>query len=255
MEPDLSVCIIAASRNVLNLIRTVQETADPVSVEIIVVVGSSSGSISEDIDRQFPETLLFENDPGEKFGCAANRALRLARGRYLALFDETVTVENGCLYRLLRFLDDNPETGIAVPVLTNNNGALFVNARPLPGILGIVLHHLGFDGRVPGGPWMGSKTSLALAPVGTRERSVQWAGFDAMVIRREVVEEVGYLGKRFNSEYAAAEFCLRTQRRGWHVYQVPAAVAGRHGETPPCPGFSAEADACRYLSARWFGSR
>lgn len=253
MNPDLSVCVIVRGDASLELLRTVQEAADPVSVEIIAVVDPANAGLAAEIESRFPEAILFENDSAERYAPAVNRALRLARGRYLGIFDEAVTVEKGCFYRLLRFLDDNPETGIAVPLLTNSKGKPLVNARPLPGVLSFCLHCMGFDSLVPGGPWMGKPSSAAMP--GSRERSVQWAGFDAMVVRREAVEEIGYLRAGFDRAYADAEYCLRALRHGWHVYQVPGAEATLHGGKKVGADGITAAGTFLYLVARWFSLR
>ncbi len=44
-----------------------------------------------------------------------------------------------------------------------------------------------------------------------------------MLIRREVVEKIGYMDERFFAYQEDADYCFQAQRAGWQIYYHPAA--------------------------------
>lgn len=53
--------------------------------------------------------------------------------------------------------------------------------------------------------------------------AVDWISGCAMMVRREVVEQVGALDERFFYYWEETEWCLRARRHGWSIRHVPAA--------------------------------
>jgi len=64
-------------------------------------------------------------------------------------------------------------------------------------------------------------------PLWNCPRTVQFAGFTAVLLRRELFERVGWLDERFHSYLEDVEFCLRCALAELHGVYVPAA-RGRH---------------------------
>jgi GT2 family glycosyltransferase len=44
-----------------------------------------------------------------------------------------------------------------------------------------------------------------------------------MLIRREIIDQIGYLDERFFAYQEDADFCYRARQAGWQVYYVPTA--------------------------------
>jgi GT2 family glycosyltransferase len=42
-----------------------------------------------------------------------------------------------------------------------------------------------------------------------------------MLIRREVINQIGYLDERFFAYQEDADYCFRTRKAGWKIYYVP----------------------------------
>lgn len=58
---------------------------------------------------------------------------------------------------------------------------------------------------------------------------VDWISGCAMMVRREVVEQLGMLDERFFYYWEETEWCLRTKRGGWRILHVPAAKLWHKG--------------------------
>jgi GT2 family glycosyltransferase len=50
-----------------------------------------------------------------------------------------------------------------------------------------------------------------------------------MLVRREVIDEIGYLDEIFFAYQEDADYCLRTRNAGWQVYYYPAAKITHFG--------------------------
>jgi hypothetical protein len=50
-----------------------------------------------------------------------------------------------------------------------------------------------------------------------------------MLIRREVIQQIGYLDEQFFAYQEDADYCLRARHAGWHIYYVPQARIIHYG--------------------------
>ena len=256
MEIDLSLCLVGTSPAALSLLRAVYETADPVSFEAIVVE-LAPGGLAERILAEFPATKVFANTTSRSYSKDRNLALRLAEGRYVALLDQDAVVRPGCLRRLLDFMDDTPEAGIAGPKAINAYGRCEPSARTLPG-LRLLLGYYGPLGGNPPLPNLVKQHRLGDWD-GNATREVELLAGGCHLIRQELLEELGYLDESFLTPLAEIEFYLRAQRAGWHQYFVHDAEflhlnPGRYhprlaGESYPWGDYFR--DVGRYLSRKW----
>ena len=97
MSMDVSVIIVNYNTKELtrNCLKSVFEKTKGVNFEVIVSDnGSTDGSI-EMIKSEFPEVILIENNANLGFGAANNRALKIARGKYVFyLNSDTLLLNN-----------------------------------------------------------------------------------------------------------------------------------------------------------------
>ncbi len=218
---DLSVCVATRNRaeNVLAMLRSLYLTADPVSFETIVVVNDSQDETAELIASGYPGALLYENTVQEPLVKAQNRAIRLARGRYIALVSDTVLLEAACLLRLLSFLDKNPEAGIAGPkIIDPASGDVLPSARRFPTFLTMLDAAFLQEPLLSESPRMRKHLLKDWDHNSTRE--VDWLAGDFQIIRREVLEEIGLPDEGFLGMFADADYCRRARKTGWHIYYV-----------------------------------
>ncbi|MGB8508948.1 MAG: glycosyltransferase, partial [Pyrinomonadaceae bacterium] len=62
----------------------------------------------------------------------------------------------------------------------------------------------------------------------TRRRVPRLSGA-ALLVKREVIDEVGGLDERFHMYGEDVEWCLRIRRAGWQLVHEPSAVVMHHG--------------------------
>jgi GT2 family glycosyltransferase len=150
---------------------------------------------------------------------ALRHALRegLSFDRFLLLNPDTY-VRRGAVRVLSDFLDRHPDVGIVGGRSEDPDSTPQVCAFRFPTILGEGLAHLRF------GP-LDRLLESRLTRVGIPEepREVGWVSGAFMMIRPEVIHEVGLLDEAYFLYYEETDFCLRAARSGWRCWHVPAA--------------------------------
>jgi len=223
ITPDISICTVvpAGDAEVENLFASARDTADPVAIETIAVINGEAQQQAARLDRLFPDAKILENRAPFRLAKALNQSLRLATGRYLSLWDHDAVLKPRCLLQLALFLDEHPETGIVVPCIEDGAGRVLPPVRSFPGPLALLLKHAGLASLIS--KFFDRRPELPVPEAETDFVEIDWAVGSAMLVRREMLEEIGYFDERYLAAYADADFCRRAKRAGWHVAYIPAA--------------------------------
>jgi GT2 family glycosyltransferase len=236
MSAELSVIIV--NWNGGELLRRCVESlvASPpsVSYEVIVVDNNSSDESlarlrESDAARTLGESLrVVENEENRGFGRANNQAFPLTRAPLLFLLNPDTEVTPGSVDRLVAAVRSEERIGVAGPKLLNADGSVQVSVwRGDPSawevlLTGFRLHKL-LPRRVRG------ELLLAEHWDYSRRREVGMLGGAAMMLKREVLDEVGGFDERFHMYGEDNEWCLRIRRAGWRLIFEPAAVVSHLG--------------------------
>ncbi len=199
---------------------------DNASTDESVAMLRSSKLAQEFIDRR--HLRIIENAENRGFGSANNQAFALSDSRLILLLNPDTEVTRGSIDCLIATVESNARTAAAGPRLLNVDGSLQISVwRNPPEAWEIVLSQLKLYQLLPrrirgdlllGGHWDHSHRRLAPMLSGA-----------AMLIRREVIEEVGGFDERFHVYGEDNEWCLRVRRAGWHLVFEPRAVIVHHG--------------------------
>jgi len=242
IELDLSVCTVAGrkAQGLRGLLSSVYDTADPVAFEVIVAEVGDSGAAA--LTDDFPGLLVTRINVRSSLA-AANHAMGQSRGRYTALMDADVLVQPDCLRRLIEFMDDHPDVGLASPRIIDAYGKTEPSCHEFPRLL------------KPCGLPLPASCGRQL--VETAE--VDWCQGGFHLLRRELIEEIGLFDANC-AGLAELDLYWRARRQGWHNYYVfEAGVVhanpGRyHPELTVAPaGPERFRDSLSFLKKRWFG--
>lgn len=248
--PDLTVrCLesAAAARKTLPGVRA-------------IVVENASGDDSAErlrhaIDErgwgEWAELLVSDRNGG--FGAGNNLALRQglaakAPPDAFLLLNPDASLDPGALDALLSFLAEHPRVGVVGPRTEIGRGNPRGTAFRFPGVLNSLDEglHLGLVTRLL------SRWQLAPPPA-PRAHRADWVSGGCMLIRREVLEEVGLFDEDFFLYFEEVDLSLRAARAGWESWYVPEANVLH--ESGASTGATGGHELERRMPAYWFESR
>ena len=227
---DISICITTfkAREFLRDCLRSIHDATPEASFEIIVVDNGSQDGTVEMLGTDFPEVRLIQNDENLGFTRPYNQALRVAGARFLVILNPDTIVHPEALERLMGFLETHPQVGIVGPKVLNRDGSLQKPCR-----------------RGDSRPWNAISYFTRLSRLFPKRKffsgylmtymdedethPVDGVSGSCMMIRREVIDEIGYLDERFFAYQEDADYCLRARQAGWEVYYYPEAQVTHFG--------------------------
>ncbi|HYD35486.1 MAG TPA: glycosyltransferase family 2 protein [Vitreimonas sp.] len=224
--------------------------------EIIVVDNASrDGSVPaiKKIRKAYPKLVeLIENDQNVGFPKGNNIGINASTGKYILLLNSDTIIKPGALETLVRAFERTPlnETtayvsshhgeldrlGIVSAQLFNEDGSVQQQGGSLPTFGALMCHMLLLDDLPIVGGWLPSTQHTGIRgrtaeaarkkhPADPEQTLVQegWVGGAAMMLKREVVHEIGLLDEGIFMYGEDVEYCLRARAHHWDVAVCPAA--------------------------------
>jgi len=196
--------------------------------EIIVVDNASNDGTLEMLASEFPSVKVITNTQNRGFTAPMNQALQLAKGNYLVQLNPDTLILPGAFNVLQGFMDAHLDVGICTPKILNRDGTLQKQcrrsaARPwdaftyLTGLSRLFPRSPRFNGYL-----MGYKDENEI-------HQVEAVSGSCMVIRRKVIDQVGYLDESYFAYQEDSDFCFRARKAGWLIYYFPDAQIIHYG--------------------------
>ncbi len=226
---DISVVIVNWNTRVLLLdcVESLIEQTRASTLEIIVVDNASQDGSIEALIKQFPQVVLIRNSENLGFSKANNQGLRIGRGRYLCLVNSDVKALDGVLDKLRAYMENQPEVGVVAPRTVGGDLKLRKNCREYPTIRNAFCHAVFLDRILPSVGAFRGRDLRNYDYATTREIEVLSGCF--LMVRREVIEQVGMLDERFFIYSEDVDWCKRIRTGGWKVVFLPNAEAIHYG--------------------------
>jgi GT2 family glycosyltransferase len=222
-EPKLSICIVTYhSKNLLrDCLQSLRENTT-LDYEVIVVDNGSQDGAGQMLQQEFPGIQFLANDSNLGYTIPMNHALRQANGRCLLQLNPDTLILPQSLENLVEFLDAHPEAGICGPKVLNRDLSLQKPCRrgePTP--WAVLTYFLGLSKLFPKSRLFGQYLMNYMGEDETH--MVAGVSGSCMLVRRAVIDQIGYLDERFFAYQEDADFCFRARLSGWQVYYVPTA--------------------------------
>lgn len=234
------VSIIIVSYNDEKFIVPCLESLMKTTVDLeyeIVIVDNHSDTPTESVvsSLDLPNLRVFRNEINEGFARAVNRGLSAATGDYYLLLNSDTVVYQGCVARMVQFLENHPDGSCVGPLIHSPNGGIehsthgfptlmkeFFHALP---VLKTLFHYKGLIGKL-----------ISLLPtksVGRGSMGSYW-NYDrvkvvdnitgaCLMARKKAVDEVGSMDPNFWLYSEEIDWNLRFKKAGWNVYFTPEA--------------------------------
>jgi GT2 family glycosyltransferase len=219
MQPDLTLSVISAGSLDLLLpcLRSVFDNTHTISLEVYLVDNASAEGIAEAVQAEHEGIQILRNECRLGFSTNNNLVLGRGQGRYLMLLNDDTLVLEGALDRMVEFMDAHPQAGAVGGFLLNADGSF----QPAYGY---------FPHPVLEAWWPATNWSHWF--VGNRDRpfEVDTVCGAALLVRRQVIAEVGVLDTAFDPIYSEeVDWCFRIKGAGWKIYALPQARIVHYG--------------------------
>lgn len=259
--PQTTVAIIILNYKtpdlVIDCLQSLEDQIEP-GIDVLVVDNASNDGSAEKIEAQIETqqwgswARVLRAPVNGGFAAGNNIGIRaIDKDAYILLNSDTIVLPNA-IAELLRGRDLWPNAGLIGPGFVAKDGSrdlsTFRLARPLSELV----------------------RSASTGPISRLLRNYDicfwaadtvsqpdWLGFAAVLIRREVIEQVGLLDEGFFMYFEDADYCRRVRNAGWTILYWPTAtivhLLGGSSKFSSESGLRARAPRCFYESrSRYF---
>jgi hypothetical protein len=201
----------------------------PAGAEIVIVDNASGDDSLSVIETAVREqgwdrdnrVRVIASPQNGGFGAGNNIGIRagLSDGStpdYLYIVNSDAFADPGCVGTLVAFLDAHPEAGIAGSHVRGEDGVDHTTAFRFPSIAGEFegTARLGIVSRLLRG-------AIVAPPLPTRTAQVDWVAGASMLLRSDMLDEIGLFDEEYFLYFDETDLCLRAARAGWLCYYVP----------------------------------
>lgn len=220
---DLSILIVnyKNQEKTLRCIESIKQAdLSGLVFEIIMVDNNSADGTVAAVKNKYPEVKGLQSEHNRGMGGGNNLAARGAVGEYLLILNNDTLVKKDSVKKIIDFYKGRPDAGLVGPKLLYPDGHLQYSCLRFPGIL-TPLYRRTFLGQF-------AKRHLDLFLFADYDhqtaREVDWVQGSAMLIRRNLFEELAGFDERFFMYFEDIDLCRRIWQTGWKVFYCPESV-------------------------------
>lgn len=221
---DLSIIIVNynTKRLLKQTIQSVIDTTKNIRYEIIVSDNNSTDGSIEMVEECFSEVKLIKNKENLGFPKGNNVAIKEALGRYVLLLNSDTVVIDKCIEKCIKYMDIHNDVGVLGCKVVLKDGKLdHACKRGYPTPEASLLYMLKLHKVFPDNKKFGQYALSYLDENQTNEVDSLTGAF--MVLRREVINEVGLLDEDFFMYGEDIDWCFRIKEAGWKIVYYPEA--------------------------------
>jgi GT2 family glycosyltransferase len=223
-SPDVSIVFTNwNTRDYLrDCLRSVIARTQGLTYEIIVVDdGSTDGSV-EMLRSEFPDVIQVVNGRNIGVAKAYNRGVAVVRGRFIQMLNTDMILIDNAIRTLMDFLEVHPDVGACGGWLLNRDMTSQISFGAFPSFSQAIVDALFLNDIFPkaGFPNRGAYPDDSL----TEPFEAEYVTGASLMIRKEIVDRIGFFDERYTSYCEETDFCYRVRRQlGMKLFVIPAA--------------------------------
>ncbi len=220
----MKLSIIIVNYNVKHFLKKLLQSINHSKVnfdfEIWVVDNNSvDGSIGM-LKAEYPKVHLIENHKNIGFSKACNQAIKVAKGAYVLLLNPDTIVQEDTFQKVIQFMDEHQDAGaLGVKMIDGTGNYLPESKRGLPTPAVSFYKMSGLSKLFAKSKRFGKYHLTFLDKHKTHKIDVLSGAF--MLIRKSVLEEVGYLDEDYFMYGEDIDLSYRIQKAGYNNYYFP----------------------------------
>lgn len=171
--------------------------------------------------RKYTNVHILESPRNVGYARGNTLALQRAQGDYILIINPDNTLELPGLERMVHAMEEDLTIGILAPRLLHEDGTIRDSYRTFPSVMDLlikrtVLRHV-FPGRMRQYLQWGQDPSVS--------RDVDWVVGACLLIRRTLLEQIGFFDPRFFLFFEDIDLCRRSWETGKRVVYFPEVTA------------------------------
>jgi N-acetylglucosaminyl-diphospho-decaprenol L-rhamnosyltransferase len=218
MTPDVIACIVSHGQR--DLLRACLEALRVDRVPAVVLENIPDGSAA--LATSLGARASAATEPAS-FARNQNALAAATSSRYLLVLNPDCVVRPGAVPRLVSFADEQPRAGVVGPRLLEPDGTLQRSRRRFPTVAGTLVRRTPL--RLLTRDLEAAQPDHYLADVPDGPVPCDWMLGACLLVRRELLEEIGGFDEGFPMYGEDIELQYRAMRAGWERWYVPDAVA------------------------------
>src|SRR5688500_17630348 len=227
---DLSILIVTwnSERWIDRCLRSIPAACEGLEYEVVVHDNASEDRTLSIVGET--DSTVLRAAVTDVFAAATSRASGVARGRYVFLLNPDCELEARALTLLSEFLESHPNVAAAAPLLIDESGhsQRHFQLRRLPTLRNLASEVLLLDKLFPRNATTAHYRYRDLDL--TEPRPIEQPSAAALLLRREVMDDVGAFDENFAPAwFEDVDYCRRLAEKKKEVWVVPAARVTHFG--------------------------
>ncbi len=228
-EPSPVLSVVIPSWNTCELTRVCLEFLDratkPATEVIIVENGSEDGSLAM-IREEWPQHQLIVNEENQGFAKGSNQGLEIARGRFVLLLNTDTEIAPDSIALMIEFLEENPGYGAVAPKLVHPDGRVQATVHSFPTLRTALWFATPLERWCPNSKELRRYFMRDWDQETTRD--IEQPPAAAMLLRKQVLDEVGLFDESLWLFYNDTDLSLRMAKAGWKTRYLAEARVVHH---------------------------
>ncbi len=204
----------------IQCINSINKSTLNMSFEICVVDNHSNDNSVGLLRGSFPRVNVIENEKNIGYGAANNLGIHATTGSYLLLINPDTILPQDAIEKLVIYLDLHPEVGAVGPKIIREDGRFDKACRrsfPTPGV---AFYRLFGINKIFPNTRKYNRYNYEYESVDA-EIEVDSLMGACILVRREVLDEVGLFDEQYFLYGEDIDLCYRIKQSGWGIRYYP----------------------------------
>jgi GT2 family glycosyltransferase len=221
-KADFDVTIIIVNWNTVDMLceclDSVLAGLVGIKAEILVVDNASQDGSQLRVRDDYKQVILIANSKNVGFAAANNQAMKIANGRYILLLNSDTVVLGDVIPRSVNYLESRVKVGAMGCHVLNTDGTVQPTCANYPTVINLILLTSGLWKL----PWPNFFDRYQMRRWDRKnEKEVEVVSGCYLMVRAEVIKEVGLLDEDFFFFGEETDWCYRMRAAGWQLWLAP----------------------------------
>ena len=219
---DVSIIIVGLNvRDVLQeCLTSIHKETKGIDFEIIYIDNASNDESVEMVRKNFPETVIIQNEQNNGFVKSNNQGIEISKGRYILLLNSDTVILDNAIAKTINFADSHPEAAVVgCKVLNPDKTPQSTMCCKFPSVLNLILSGMFLDRLFPKNKFFGREGMEWWGKNSISEVDVVSGCY--MLVRKEAIDKIGGMDERYFIYSEEVDWCYRFKKSGWKILFTP----------------------------------